>query len=136
MQAVGYSAYQRAQAEMSSPGEVIVLLYDALLTNLHRSQEALETGDAAVACAALTRAQDITLELQVSLDAGSDLASELLPLYSYLFRRLVEANLKKDPEIVREVERLITPIREAWAFAASGARPGVATLEGEAVHDA
>lgn len=124
MQAVGYGAYQRVQAETSSPGEVIVLLYNALLKNLHRALDALDQDDGAKVNEALTRAQDITLELRTSLDAEAELAEQLLPLYTYLFRSLVMANLNKDAELIRELEALITPMRDAWTFAVQGTTPG------------
>lgn len=132
MQAVGYGAYQRVQAETSSPGEVIVLLYNALLKNLHRALDAMESGDGAKVSEALTRAQDITLELRTSLDAEAELAEQLLPLYTYVFRSLVAANLNKDADLIRELETLITPMRDAWTFAVRGATPGGATPGNEA----
>ncbi len=121
MTAVGYDAYQRMQAETSAPGEVIVLLYDALLKNLHRAVEALDGAQPDLVNEALMRAQDITLELRTSLDSESEIAAELLPLYSYIFRCLVDANLKKDLDEIRRIEGLIQPIRDAWVFAVRGA---------------
>ena len=120
MQAVGYGAYQRVQAETCSPGELVVLLYDALLKNLRRSLGALEAGESEQANEALTRAQDITLELRTSLDARTELAEELLPLYTYVFRSLVLANVNKDATIVRELETMIQPMRDAWVYAVRG----------------
>ena len=120
MQAVGYGAYQRVQAETSSPGELVVLLYDALLKNLRRALVALEAGESDQVNEALTRAQDITLELRTSLDSSTELAAELLPLYSYVFRSLVLANVNKDATAVRELEAMIAPMRDAWVFAVRG----------------
>jgi flagellar protein FliS len=132
VQAVGYGAYQRVQAETSSPGEVIVLLYNALLKNLHRALDALESDDPARVSDALTRAQDITLELRTSLNAETELAEQLLPLYTYLFSSLITANVNKDADLIREVEALVTPIRDAWAFAVQGAIPGAPAAQTEA----
>ncbi len=120
MQAVGYGAYQRVQAETSSPGEVVVLFYDALLKNFRRAQDALASGESEKVNEALTRAQDITLELLASLDAESEIAEQLAPLYNYVFRTLVLANLNKDAEAISELQALITPMRDAWAFAVRG----------------
>jgi len=131
VQAVGYGAYQRVQAETSSPGELIILLYDALLTNLRRGVAALEAGEPEVVNQALTRAQDITLELRASLDAQTELAEQLMPLYTYVFRSLVLANVNKDAALVRELEAMITPMRDAWVFAVRGATPTSATPRNE-----
>jgi flagellar protein FliS len=109
------------QAETSSPSEVIVLLYDALLKNLHRATDAVDSAQPDLVNEALTRAQDITLELRASLDSESEIAGTLLPLYSYIFLSLVDANVKKDPDEIRRIEGLVRPIHDAWVFAVRGA---------------
>lgn len=122
MRANGYDTYQRVQAETSSPGQLIALLYDAMLRSLDRARHGLEERDLEAAHGPLLRAQDIVLELISSLntddkdDAGA-LASQLAPLYEYMYRRLVDANLHKDVEAVDEVRRLIVPVRDAWSNA-------------------
>lgn len=116
----------------SSPGEVIVLLYDALLKNLRRAAAAIEAGDSELVNEAHTRAQDITLELRASLDTDAEIAQQLSPLYTYTFRRLVWANVTKNAEIIRELETLITPMRDAWVFAVRGAQPQSEAPRGEA----
>jgi flagellar protein FliS len=131
VQAVGYGAYQRVQAETSSPGELIILLYDALLKNLRRGVAALEAGEPEPVNEALTRAQDITLELRASLDAQTELAEQLMPLYTYVFRSLVLANVNKDAALVRELEAMISPMRDAWVFAVRGATPTSAAPRNE-----
>jgi flagellin-specific chaperone FliS len=95
VQTAGYGAYQRVQAETSSPGEVIVLLYDALLKNLRRGIAAIEAGE-------------------------PDIAEQLSPLYAYVFRNLVAANVNKDARTVRELETMIAPMRDAWVVAVRG----------------
>jgi flagellar secretion chaperone FliS len=132
VQAVGYGAYQRVQAETSSPGELIVLLYDALLKNLRRGVVALEAGEADQVNEALTRAQDITLELRTSLDSSTELAEQLSPLYTYIFRSLVLANVNKDISLVRELEAMVTPMRNAWVFAVRGETPPDPAMQNEA----
>lgn len=123
MHAVGHGTYRRLQAETSSPGEVIVLLYDALLKNFRRGVAAIEAGDSELVNQALTRAQDITLELRASLDPEAELAEQLAPLYTYTFGRLVTANVTKDAAVLLELETLITPMRDAWVFAVRGGAP-------------
>ena len=54
--------------------------------------------------------------LHASLDmkAGGDLAQNLAALYSYMVRKLVEANLKNDTDALDEVKRLLTELQGAW----------------------
>lgn len=123
MQVVGYGAYQRVQAETSAPGELVVLLYDALLKNLRRALAGLEENEPERVNDGLTRAQDITLELRATLDPESDLAEQLVPLYDYMFRQLIYANTRKERAAVEEVVGLVIPVRDAWASAVHGAQP-------------
>ena len=120
---MGYGAYQRVQAETSAPGELVVLLYDALLKNLRRALVGLEADAPEQVNDGLTRAQDITLELRSSLDPQSDLAEQLVPLYDYMFRQLIHANTRKESAAVEEVVSLVLPVRDAWASAVHGAQP-------------
>lgn len=116
MQPAGYNAYQRIQTQTSSPGQLVVMLYNALVNDLQRAATALTDGGEERAHGSLVRAQDIVMELMASLDKtqGEELATQLADLYQYIYNRLVEANVKKDAAIVREVASLVTPLREAW----------------------
>jgi flagellar secretion chaperone FliS len=106
------------------PGELIALLYDALLRNLMRRRNAGLTvaRHRGVAHRRCCVSQDIVLELISSLDTDAEgdvgsLARQLAPLYEYVYRRLLDASLHKDAAPLAEVRRLVQPVREAWAFA-------------------
>ena len=119
MRANGYDAYQRTQAETSTPGQLIALLYDAMLRSLDRAQSGLAQRDLEMAHGPLLRAQDIALELIASLnveDGGEvgAMARQIAPLYEYMYRRLLDASVQKDADAVDEVRRLLMPVRDAW----------------------
>jgi len=80
----------------------------------------------------MTRAQDITLELRASLDVEAELTTQLAPLYSYVFHSLVLANVNKDVKLIRELEAVIAPMRDAWVFAVRGERVGSPPTQNEA----
>lgn len=117
-----HQTYRRMQTATATPGELIALLYDALVRNLTRAESGLETRDLEQAHAALLKAQDIVLELISSLDTRADgetgqMARQMAPLYEYMYHRLLDASVHKDAEPVAEVRRLVQPVREAWRFA-------------------
>ena len=124
----GARTYQRIQAETASPAELILRLYDALMRDLTKADRALHS-DAPLeeAHAPLVHAQDILIELLASLDmSAGDLAQQLADLYQYMYQRLVHANVHKDGSAVREVQRLLVPIRTAWSTAAVASPAGQA----------
>lgn len=117
-----HQTYLRMQTSTASPGELIAMLYDALLRNLSRAEGSLESKDIESAHNALLKSQDIVLELMSSLDleaegdAGS-IARQMAPLYEYMYRRLLDASMHKETAPVAEVRRLVQPVRDAWRFA-------------------
>ena len=54
----------------------------------------------------------------LDLERGGDLARNLMQIYEYMNYRLVEANLRKDTQPAREVERLLRELLPAWEQAA------------------
>lgn len=115
LQQRGYGQYQRVQAETSSPGQLVVLLYQGCVRFTHRGRLALEASDWDSARVSLMRAQDIVADLigSLNLEAG-DVAVNLLRLYEYLHRRLVEANVRRDVAAALEVETLVRSLIPAW----------------------
>jgi len=64
----------------------------------------------------ILRGQSIVQELNNSLDMarGGELAMTLRRLYEYMDDRLMESNMRKTPEGIRDTIRRLTTLREAW----------------------
>ena len=110
-----------ADAVMSaSPARLLTMLYDRLLLDLGRAEAAHETGSWAEASTHLLHAQDIVTELTSSLKPelweGGD---GLLALYNYVASALIDANVKRDTERIREAVGLLEPLRQSWHEAAA-----------------
>src|SRR5712691_7111366 len=95
---------------------MVVLLYRGAARFVGAAAEAIEAVDIPAAHTSLVQAQAIITELAATLDLerGGQLARDLLNIYAYLNRRLVEANLRKDAGPVREVNRLLRELLPAW----------------------
>lgn len=123
MTAQGYVKTYRANAVLTaSPGQLVLMLYDGALKAMAIAQEAFsrpedDTRRIEVINHQLLKAQSILLELQggLNMEAGGEFAKTLYRLYDYHNRRLLEANVRKDPKIVAEVEGLVRSLRDAWA---------------------
>jgi flagellar protein FliS len=64
------------------------------------------------------RVQDILCELMGSLNPDlPEISGSLFQLYEYMHHLLVQANIKKDVENIREVEKQLTALLEAWQAA-------------------
>jgi len=123
MLAQGYARTYRTNAVLTaSPGQLVLMLYDGALKALAIALDAFAQPEEDVRRietinAQLLKAQAIVRELQSGLnfEAGGEFAQTMNRLYEYHHRRLFEANVRKQPEAVREVEKLIRELREAWA---------------------
>jgi flagellar protein FliS len=111
-----YQTYRQTQAQTAAPGELVVMLYRGAARFAASAIEAIGVRDVQSAHNHLVKAQAIITELHETLDVerGGEVARNLARIYEYLNRRLVEANLRKDAEPVREVERLVRELLPAW----------------------
>ena len=115
-------AYARVGVETavegSDPRRLIVMLYDGALASLREARSHMVRRDAAAKGRALARVLRIIDEgLVASLDvnAGGDIARQLRDLYDYIARRLALANVRNDPALIDEADRLLMELRGAWA---------------------
>ncbi len=118
------TAYQSQAVHTASGPALLVMLYDRLAVDIDRGESSILAGDLSEANTNLQHAQQIVRLLRRSLDAeGFAAAGDLLSLYNFLERHLIEANMAKDAGKVQECARLVAPLHEAWRTAvASGGR--------------
>jgi flagellar protein FliS len=107
--------YQQTQTLTVTQGQLVVMLYEGVLRFCQAARQAVQEGQIEPTHQALCRAQDIINELDatLNLDAGT-VAINLHRLYRYCVRRLIEANVNKDPTPIDEVLLHFTTLLEAW----------------------
>jgi flagellar protein FliS len=122
MYAQNYARTYRANSILTaSPGQLVLMLFDAALNSLAIARKACEDAPEdprqyAVVNTQIVKAQKIIAELQgtLNLEAGGEFAQTMHRLYDYYDRRLIEANLRKQTAPIAEVERLLGEVRNAW----------------------
>jgi flagellar protein FliS len=108
------SQYQEMQVQ-TTPGRLVVMLYDGAVRFLHLGLDALRRGDLEAQGLNLGKAQSILCELTATLDLRTgEMASELLRIYEYCLRRLLIANAEDRADHVEEVIELLASLRDAW----------------------
>jgi flagellar protein FliS len=111
--------YLQDSINTASPAKLLTMLYDRLILDLGHAEEALHKGDRELANDKLNHAQEIVLELRVSLDVEAwDGAPGLANLYGYILTELIGANIARSPERVATCRTLLEPLRDAWREAA------------------
>jgi len=114
------ASYKTVAVDTASPGRLILMLFDGALRFMSAAELGFENTCARTRQETvhnnLIRAQDIIHELQRSLNLkqGGEFAANLFRLYDFMNTKLMEANMKKEPENIRIVARLLGEIRDAW----------------------
>ena len=122
MLSYGYRQYQQTQAHTASPGQLVVMLYQGAIKFLVKARSEIGAGNIEAAHHDLVRGQDIVLELMNGLDlSAGEVAENLQGLYVFMYRRLVEANVKKDVEKIDEVLGMLRELMAAWEQAVAAA---------------
>src|SRR6056297_620150 len=111
-----YKKYKETQVKTANQGKLVIMLYQGAIKFLRLAKRHISENNISQANEALIRAQDIINELNSTLDEqkGGEIARNLSSLYVYMKRRLMKANLKKDVEIIDEVEELLSGLLESW----------------------
>jgi flagellar secretion chaperone FliS len=112
--------YLQDSINTASPARLLIMLYDRLILDLMHGEEALRNDDRVLANEKITHAQEIVLELRVTLDLDAwDGAPGLADLYGFVLTELIGANVKRDADRVATCRSLLEPLRDAWRDAAS-----------------
>jgi flagellar protein FliS len=110
------AAYQANAVTTQSRGRLIVLLYEGAIRFLKQAIQHIEEGDWVAKGKCITKAMAIIDELDACLDmeAGGEIAQNLRSLYAFALRHLHEANLKRDPQRIRDVVACLEDLNEGW----------------------
>ena len=119
--AKGTQAYAQIGVESAvmsaSQQQLVTMLFDGVLSALVRARLFMQDNNQQGKGVSLSKAINIIENgLRVSLDEESkdELTQNLIALYSYMVRRLLQANLRNDVSAVEEVETLMRNIADAW----------------------
>lgn len=109
-----YKSYEQNSVNTASPGELTLMLYNGCLKFINFAKRAIEEDNIADKNINLQKAQSIINELMVTLNMDIEISKNMMGLYDYMNRRLIEANIKNDVAILDEVASLITEFRDTW----------------------
>jgi flagellar protein FliS len=117
--------YLQESINTASPARLLIMLYDRLILDLGQGEQAIRAGQTELANDKITHAQEIVIELRVSLDVEAwSGAPGLAGLYGFLLTELIGANIAKDADRVKACRELVEPLRDAWRGAAAAAVAG------------
>lgn len=107
-------AYQTNSINTASPADLTMMLYNGGIKFIKQTKTAIQEKKLDKAHEYNVRVQDILNELIITLNRDYPISEQFLLLYDYMLQRLVEANLKKDIDILEEVEGYFVQFRDTW----------------------
>jgi flagellar protein FliS len=109
-------AYRQSAVLSASPGELVVMLYDAARRFLRQASVAMGEGQIERAHNALRRAELIIGHLDGTLDDEQGQISERLhAIYQFSLAHLNRGRMAQDKRMLDEVGNMLGELREAWA---------------------
>lgn len=109
-----YAQYNNSKILTATPAELTLMLYEGAIKFCNIAIMALEQKDIQKAHTNIVKAERIIDHLRTTLDMRYPVAQDFERIYVYLSQRLVEANMKKDVEIIKEVCEHLRSVRDTW----------------------
>jgi len=116
----GYTnQYLANTVNSASPEQLMLMLYDGAIRFISLGIQAIDNGLIDKRAYYINKTSAIVSEFAATLDHSQNatLADDLDALYSYMMRRMMEANLKNDAAPLIEVKQLLSDLRATWAQA-------------------
>lgn len=109
-----YAQYNNSKILTASPAELTLMLYEGAIKFCNIAISAIEHKDIEKAHTNIVKTERIIEHFRLTLDMKYEVAKDFDRVYEYLLRRLLQANIKKDVEILEEVNEHLRSMRDTW----------------------
>lgn len=109
-----YAQYKNSKILTASPAELTLMLYEGAIKFCNIAITAVEQKDIQKAHVNIVKVERIIDHFRKTLDMKYPVAQDFERVYVYLEQRLMEANVKKDKEILEEILGHLHSMRDTW----------------------
>lgn len=110
----GYNQYAQSKILTASKAELTLMLYEGAIKFCNMAIMSIEKKDIENAHINIKKVETIIEEFQSTLNYDYEVANDFNRIYQYLYDRLIQANMKKDIEILNEVLGYLRDMRDTW----------------------
>lgn len=108
------AVYKDNKILTATPAELTLMLYEGAVKFCNIAIIAIENRDIKKANTNIIKAEKIITELRATLDFKYPVAGQFEMVYDYIYRKLIESNIKKDTEPLEEALTYIREMRDTW----------------------
>lgn len=108
------SVYQGSKINTATPADLTLMLYEGAIKFCNIAMTGIKENDMNKANTNIIKAEKIITEFRATLDHKYPVAKEFDLVYDYIYRRLIDANIKKDVAILEEVLEHLRGMRDTW----------------------
>lgn len=108
------ATYNDSKFLTASPAELTLMLYEGAIKFCNLALMGFEKNDFEKININIIKAERIISEFRATLDFKYPVAKDFDNVYDYIYKRLIDANIKKDPEILEEATGYIREMRDTW----------------------
>ena len=109
-----YEQYQKNKILTATPAEITLMLYEGAIKFCNIAIMAIENKEIEKAYTNIRKTQHIIEEFRNTLDRKYPVSEDFDRIYVYLLQRLYVANIKKDKEVLEEVNTHLRSLRDTW----------------------
>lgn len=110
----GYAAYNKNRVMTATPAELTLMLYEGAIKFCNIAIMGIEEKNIEKSHTNIVKVENIVGEFISTLNHKYEVAKDFENVYNYLMDRLIEANVKKDKEILEEVLGYLREMRDTW----------------------
>lgn len=114
MQYNPYQKYMQQSVSTMTPAQMLIALYDKAVTELKKSIIYIDEKDYSAVNKSISKVEDIVDMLDSNLKVKYEISNNLAAIYDYLRRSLVQANIKKDKELIESLIPFFEELRDAY----------------------
>jgi len=111
--------YQDSAVRGATPIELVILLYDSAIEDMRRALRAMQQSDIETRASQISHALMVLQQLQGTLDfeRGGSAARQFEQFYNLVRAKLLEAQMRSSPELMKQQIRYLSEVRDCWAQA-------------------
>ena len=111
-----FEAYRKTEVVTANRETILLMLYAGAIRFLKGAIKRSEEGNVGESTRLISKTQEIVNELRCSLnfEAGGEIAKNLDDLYAYITQRLIESNLDKNTQYLRDALSVLETLHSAW----------------------